>query len=518
MADADAAAAAAPPDDDTLLVALRELIQPDKLEELSMKSVMRALREKFGDGVRSRKPWISEQVTTIVQGLGDGDGGDGGGGAAPGPGGSSAAAAAASESDVSDAELSDDEPAAPLTDAELALQMQAQFNNEGLRRRAAPAKRAAPKRKRDDDSGAAGATKKRQTGYAAPMLVMEPLLSYLRKTGAMGDDATTIARSACQKHLTELMKAGGMKNPKDGREFLLDDELQAVFKRKKVTYFSIAKHLTPMLKRPEDVGAVAAPDSDSDSNGSDGSDGSDGSGSDDDDEDAVGLSSSDSDDEEAAAAPKPKKQKAAPKSAKAPAKKKQKGAAGAKAKAAQDGPKRATSAYFYYAADRRDWFKEEQPELKMTEVAKLIGAEWKGLSDDQKGKYNKLAAKDKARYEKEKGKMKGKGKGKAKAKKGKAADGGDKKPNTGGLNAPMVLSADLRAVCGGAAVLSRAQIVKQLWVYIKANELQRASNKQIIECDEAMQKVMGGEREIKGFSMSKYIGAHVTKPDAADDL
>jgi len=114
--------------------------------------------------------------------------------------------------------------------------------------------------------------------------------------------------------------------------------------------------------------------------------------------------------------------------------------------------------------------------------------------------------------------MKGKGKGKAKAKKGKAADGGDKKPNTGGLNAPMVLSADLRAVCGGAAVLSRAQIVKQLWVYIKANELQRASNKQIIECDEAMQKVMGGEREIKGFSMSKYIGAHVTKPDAADDL
>ena len=78
MADASPIADAAL-NDATLLVALRELIQPNKLEELSMKKVMKALRETFGDGVRARKPWILEQVTAIVQGLGDSDSdGDGG--------------------------------------------------------------------------------------------------------------------------------------------------------------------------------------------------------------------------------------------------------------------------------------------------------------------------------------------------------------------------------------------------------------------------------------------------------
>ena len=65
MADASPIADAAL-NDATLLVALRELIQPNKLEELSMKKVMKALRETFGDGVRARKPWILEQVTAIV--------------------------------------------------------------------------------------------------------------------------------------------------------------------------------------------------------------------------------------------------------------------------------------------------------------------------------------------------------------------------------------------------------------------------------------------------------------------
>ena len=66
------------------------------------------------------------------------------------------------------------------------------------------------------------------------------------------------------------MKAKGMKNPNDGREFILDEDLQAVFKRKKVTYFSIAKFLTPLLKRPEDVQSAQEPDEDEeDDDGSD---------------------------------------------------------------------------------------------------------------------------------------------------------------------------------------------------------------------------------------------------------
>ena len=66
------------------------------------------------------------------------------------------------------------------------------------------------------------------------------------------------------------------------------------------------------------------------------------------------------------------------------------------------GPKRATTAYFYYAGEMRERVKAENPDLKITEMAKVIGAKWKALSDDEKQKYNDMAEKDKERYAAEK--------------------------------------------------------------------------------------------------------------------
>jgi chromatin remodeling complex protein RSC6 len=261
-------------------------------------------------------------------------------------------------------------------------------------------------------------------------------------------------------------------------------------------YFSLAKFLTPLLKRPEDVGVVTVQAEDEDEDEDEQDEEGDSA-----DEDEVGLSSSDSEEEEATAAPKPKQAKAGSK-------------AQPKASAGADGPKRPTSAYFYYNADRREWFKTQQPELKMTEVAKLVGAEWKALSEKQRKKYTDLAAKDKARYEREKGK--GKAKGKRRTKTQSKAAGGQKQPNTGGLNAPMVLSTELQAVCGGERVLSRAQAVKHIWIYIKANGLQKPENKQMIQCDAPLLKITGGQQEIPGFGISKFLGAHLSKPTEDD--
>jgi hypothetical protein len=61
----------AAPDDAAVLAALRELIQPDNLDELSMNKVMKALHGKFGKGVWARKPWVSEQVAGGRDGRGD---------------------------------------------------------------------------------------------------------------------------------------------------------------------------------------------------------------------------------------------------------------------------------------------------------------------------------------------------------------------------------------------------------------------------------------------------------------
>ena len=66
------------------------------------------------------------------------------------------------------------------------------------------------------------------------------------------------------------------------------------------------------------------------------------------------------------------------------------------------GPKRATTAYFFFTADMRERVKEENPDLKVTEIAKVIGAKWKALTDEEKQKYNDMADKDKERYADEK--------------------------------------------------------------------------------------------------------------------
>jgi len=45
--------------------------------------------------------------------------------------------------------------------------------------------------------------------------------------------------------------------------------------------------------------------------------------------------------------------------------------------------------------------KEENPDVKFTEIAKIASVEYKGMDDATMAKWTKAAAADKARYEKE---------------------------------------------------------------------------------------------------------------------
>jgi len=82
-------------------------------------------------------------------------------------------------------------------------------------------------------------------------------------------------------------------------------------------------------------------------------------------------------------------------------------------------PKRSLSAFFWFCNDERPKVKGVMPEATVGEVAKELGRRWADVSTSQKSKFEALAAKDKARYEKE---MKA-----YKAKKPKAAPGKGKK-------------------------------------------------------------------------------------------
>jgi len=64
-------------------------------------------------------------------------------------------------------------------------------------------------------------------------------------------------------------------------------------------------------------------------------------------------------------------------------------------------PKRALSAFFWFCNDERPKVRAEQPDSSVGDIAKELGKRWGVVTPEHKKKYEQLATKDKARYEKE---------------------------------------------------------------------------------------------------------------------
>ncbi len=77
------------------------------------------------------------------------------------------------------------------------------------------------------------------------------------------------------------------------------------------------------------------------------------------------------------------------------------------------------------------------------------------------------------------------------------------------LAKPMNLSGDLEAVIGKGP-MARGQVVKKLWEYIKANNLQDQTNKRNINGDEKLVKVFGGKKTVNMFEMTKLVSQHLS--------
>ncbi len=77
------------------------------------------------------------------------------------------------------------------------------------------------------------------------------------------------------------------------------------------------------------------------------------------------------------------------------------------------------------------------------------------------------------------------------------------------LSKPMTLSPELEAVVGKGP-MPRTEVVKQLWVYIKKNDLQNPENKRNILADENLKKVFGGKSEVTMFEMTKLVSPHLS--------
>merc|ERR1739848_689715 len=83
-----------------------------------------------------------------------------------------------------------------------------------------------------------------------------------------------------------------------------------------------------------------------------------------------------------------------------------------------------------------------------------------------------------------------------------------KMPKGGGLTKPLKLSEDLAAIVGKKEA-SRAECIKELWAYLKKNNLQDPDNKQYFTPDKKMAKVFGSDR-IRAFGMAKFLSAHLS--------
>ena len=69
-------------------------------------------------------------------------------------------------------------------------------------------------------------------------------------------------------------------------------------------------------------------------------------------------------------------------------------------------------------------------------------------------------------------------------------------------------SAALAAVIGPDAV-ARTEVMKKLWDYIKANNLQDPKDKRTIQCDEKLKTVFG-KNSGGMFELAGLIGAHLS--------
>jgi DNA topoisomerase-1 len=73
-----------------------------------------------------------------------------------------------------------------------------------------------------------------------------------------------------------------------------------------------------------------------------------------------------------------------------------------------------------------------------------------------------------------------------------------------------LLSPSLAAVIG-TEELTRSEVIKRLWDYIKAHQLQSTENKRLIKPDASLAKVFGSQEPIDMLKLAGLIGPHLKK-------
>ncbi|KAG8368457.1 hypothetical protein BUALT_Bualt15G0047400 [Buddleja alternifolia] len=86
-----------------------------------------------------------------------------------------------------------------------------------------------------------------------------------------------------------------------------------------------------------------------------------------------------------------------------------------------------------------------------------------------------------------------------------------KKREPRGIMKPRRVSPEMQAFLGGVAEIPRTQALKEIWAYIKEQNLQDPADKKVIVCDEKLKKIFAGKDRVGFLEIAGLISPHFLK-------
>ncbi|MEX0979819.1 MAG: SWIB/MDM2 domain-containing protein [Gemmatimonadota bacterium] len=87
--------------------------------------------------------------------------------------------------------------------------------------------------------------------------------------------------------------------------------------------------------------------------------------------------------------------------------------------------------------------------------------------------------------------------------------GDGKAKGQGGIAQPVQPDDQLARVVGSDQ-LTRAELTKKVWDYIKKNDLQDPEDRRMINADDKLKPIFGGKTQVSMFEMTKLVNQHVS--------
>ena len=85
---------------------------------------------------------------------------------------------------------------------------------------------------------------------------------------------------------------------------------------------------------------------------------------------------------------------------------------------------------------------------------------------------------------------------------------GTKRVPSAAFMKPMTPSGELAPVVGSSP-LPRTEVTKKLWAYIRRKGLQDSKNRRMINADENLRPVFGGQKQVSMFEMTRLVNKHL---------